>query len=85
MIFAVDPFIPDDLLWIFGLAVALGLALVLTMMIEGDELVFITFFMITIGFMVWGGILDGWIFILVLTMFVILVTIEFRNSGGKPI
>ena len=77
---------PDNILWIFALGVAFGLALVLTLLIEGDELVFMTFLMVSIGFMTWGGLIDGWIFIAVLTIFSILIALEFKKGdfNGSP-
>ena len=84
-LFQIDSFIPDELLWIFALGVAFGLALLLTLFVEGDELVFMTFLMISIAFMTWGGLIDGWIFILILTVFVILISIELKrgNQNGN--
>ena len=40
-----------------------------------------TFFMIVVGFMAWGGLLDGWIFIAILTVFVILIAMEFKGGS----
>lgn len=81
MILQIETFISDDLLWIFAFGVAFGLALVLTLLIEGDELVFMTFLMVSIGFMTWGGLIDGWIFIAVLTIFTVLIALEFKKEG----
>ncbi|KKM22777.1 hypothetical protein LCGC14_1621900 [marine sediment metagenome] len=80
MILQIDSFMPDSILWIFALGVAFGLALVLTLLIEGDELAFMTFLMISIGFMTWGGLIDGWIFIVVLTVFSVLIALEFKKG-----
>jgi hypothetical protein len=81
LILQIETFISDDLLWIFAFGVAFGLALVLTLLIEGDELVFMTFLMVSIGFMTWGGLIDGWIFIAVLTIFTVLIALEFKKEG----
>ena len=75
-------FIPLDFVWVFAFALAFGLALLITVFVEGDELVFMVFFMIFIGFCTWGGLLAGWIFIAVFCVFVILIIYEIKKKEG---
>lgn len=68
--------------WIFALAVAFGLALVLTLFVKGKEISFLSFLLIFIAFMVWGDLLDGWVLILMLIIYITLIIIIYKRKGG---
>lgn len=71
-----------DNVWIFALSVALGLALVLTIVLKGGVLHFLSFLMITMAFMVYGGLLDTWYFVIVFILFITFVVLKYRGKVG---
>ena len=83
MILDLVDFMDPEFVWIYAVALAFGLSLLMTSILGGDELVFMVFFMVFIGFCTWGGLIDGWVFIAVLTVFVILIVYDIKRKEGS--
>lgn len=76
-------FIPSEFLWVFALALAFGLSILITVLIDGNEMAFLSLFMIFMGFCAWGGLIEGWVFIAVFVGYIILIIyeIKFKENG----
>lgn len=72
--------IPAAYLWVFGLSIAVSIALVMTILMDGNEVHFLSMMTLFSGFMVWGGVLEGWIFIAILVVFVLRITWEIKKQ-----
>lgn len=64
-------FMTAEYSWILALSIAFGLALVMTLIMNGDEMVFVTLLLVFIAFMVWGNLIEGWVLILSIILYVI--------------
>lgn len=62
-----------DFSWMIGLAVMFALALLLTYITYKDLDTFFVFLTIFCGFVVWGGLLDLWVLILMLVVLSIIL------------
>lgn len=63
--------------WIIGLAIMFGLAMLFTQATYKDGQTFLIFLTIFCGFVVWSGLLDTWVLVLmiiVLTLVIINIT-----------
>lgn len=66
--------------WIFGLGIMFGLTFFLTILLKGNIKVFFGILIICSGIVVYGGLLDSWVFILC-TIGALLITFYDRNMG----
>lgn len=72
-----------DNAWILALAVAVGLAVILTVVAKGSMIHFIGFLTVFMAFMVYGGLLDTWYFIVTFTIFLIFLGLKYAGKTGE--
>lgn len=63
--------IAGDYLWVIALGLAFALAMVITVIVKGKTSTFFANFLILLGIMAYGNIIEYWIFILVFILFLI--------------
>lgn len=71
---------PTPIDWIFGLSVMFGLALLMTISSQKTTESFFVWLTIFAAFVVWSGLIDLWILILLIVVLVVLV---FSNIQKK--
>lgn len=83
MIFQTLESIIGDSIWIISIAIAFGLALLITFLVEGKMSTFFSQFTLYVAFMAWGNILDYWIFILVFILFLLFVGFRLNDNSHR--
>lgn len=73
----------EDINWIMGLGIMFGLALLITLLLEGDMYTFFGFAFITNGLVVFGGLLEDWTLILNAIFVVILLYTKYKEGGKE--
>lgn len=70
-------------LWIFGLLMAVALTITVVLVFDLEFEHFLAFMLIFIAFMVWGAILEPWIFIVMFIIFIAYFVYKHKYQGGN--
>jgi len=68
--------------WMLGVGIMFGLALFMTMVTQKNSIAFSVWLLIFSAFVVVGGLLPLWVFILCLVFFIISVFFEMKSGTG---
>lgn len=72
---------PTEIDWLIGLALMFSLAMLMTVLSTKDMEGFLVWLTIFSGFVIWAGLIDLWILILLIIVLVILIFSNIRKRG----
>jgi hypothetical protein len=68
-----------------GLSISFALALFLTIITDGEIKVFLAWLLVFVALMVFGGLLELWVLMLVFLAVIVIMYLEFHGLGNNGI
>lgn len=70
---------------LMGLSISFALALFLTIITDGEIKVFLAWLLVFVALMVFGGLLELWVLMLVFLAVIVIMYLEFHGLGNNGI
>ena len=71
--------------WVIGLATAVSLALMLTVLTKPDMRIFFIWFSIFVAIMVYAQLLENWVLYLVMIIVIVVIILEFKKTTNVSV